>query len=177
MEASVNEEIDRAAKTPGRADASDPGLLQTALLMCQLSAAVYDKDEMTSWGSDLLEAALCPVSRQITSFSPRLIHASQSSVGELYQDLGRQYGIWQVAGLGVVVAFGGTQDAQDILADGGIFKAAMLCSSESQSLLEALSRHWRGGATTVFDRQALVESLEASPARCKKTLQIPVSLL
>ena len=168
MEVSVNEEITRAVRSSGKAGVSDPGLLQTALLMCQLSAAVYDSDELNSWSSPLLEEALCPVSWQITTFSTRLVHASNASVGDPYQDLGRQYGIWEVDGVGLIVAFGGTQDAQDIIVDldlqpmqlltgphiihlhGGICKAAMLTCKDIASHCLKLCQGAGGAVKPLF---------------------------
>ena len=151
----VNRQLARTAefagKSLGKADVSDPGLLQTALLMCNLSNAVYAPDELMHWESDVVRQALCPVSQQISSFTPYLRHSHTASDTGPFEASGRQYGIWEVEGLGVVGAFGGTQDPMDILTDlnfethqltagsfdlrlhGGIYRAAKHCCSDIAS--------------------------------------------
>ena len=117
MESTIQNELVRAARATGKAEVSEPGLLQTALLMCQLSAAVYDPDELELWDSEQLRQALSAINQHIASAKPELVDSSKPITGGPLEDLGRQYGIWKVEGLGVVVAFSGTQDAQDMLAD------------------------------------------------------------
>lgn len=121
MDSAPDEALIRAIRPATRkAQASDPGLLHTARLMCHLSTAVYNKDELVVWSSADLQAAFSPLTRQAASFTPEsdppsLVAGSPASEGALFQDLGRQYGIWKVEGLGIIVAFSGTQEALDHL--------------------------------------------------------------
>ena len=155
MDASVSRQLARTAeftgKTLGKADVADPGLLQTALLMSNLSNAVYIPNELIHWESDVVRQALCVVSQQISSFKPLLKHAHPASDTGPFEDSGRQYGIWDVEGLGVVVAFGRTHDPIDILVNlyfetnqlaagsfevnlhAGVDRAANLCWSDMAS--------------------------------------------
>lgn len=172
MNVSVSRQLARTAeftgKTLGKADVSDPGLLQTALLMCNLSNAVYAPDELMHWESDVVRQALCAVSQQISSFKPHLEHSHTASDTGPFKDSGRQYGIWDVKGLGVVAAFGGTQDPIDILTDlnfethqltagsfnlhlhGGIYQAAKHCCADIASQCIKLCRKPDGEVLPLF---------------------------
>ncbi|KAL0020839.1 hypothetical protein WJX79_007770 [Trebouxia sp. C0005] len=172
MDASVSRQLARTAeftgKTLGKADVADPGLLQTALLMSNLSNAVYIPNELIHWESDVVRQALCVVSQQISSFKPLLKHAHPASDTGPFEDSGRQYGIWDVEGLGVVVAFGGTQDPIDILVNlnfethqltagsfdvhlhAGVYRAAKLCCSDIASQCIKLCRKPDGEVLPLF---------------------------
>lgn len=114
MNSSIDAQLAKTANTAelaGKADVSDPGLLQTALLMCKLSQSVYDRDATVNREGEVLQQHFCRVTNQIASFKPKLeySHHADDSVGP-FQDSGRQYAIWSVERLGMVVTFGGTQD-------------------------------------------------------------------
>ena len=151
-------ELKAAMQGAAAAASVGPDTLERALLLCKLSTAAYEANELTvpPVAAFRPDQALAPVSGQIAGLAPVLQHASFAKCGSVFGDLGRQYGIWTVAGLGVVVAFRGTMDAQDVLADiqfqpcqvpagqhiiemhGGIHKAAKICCSTIAGLCAKL---------------------------------------
>lgn len=176
--ASVEQALAQTSQRTGKADESDPNFLQTALLLCKLSEAVYDANEIIQWESEVLQQALRPVSGQIAHFKPRLVYSYLAEVDTSFQDLGRQYAIWRVKGLGVVVAFRGTKDPQDMLADldfqpswlsageysvhlhGGIFQAAERSCDQLANECITACRDEDGNALPLFLTGVSLEQIE-----------------
>ena len=151
MNSLVDRELSQIAAFTEKDDASDPGLLQTASLMCRLfkssstiltnfrtgRASIYSNFCVQLQHRSLLANRFCGtrMSQKITKTT-----LSQTWAGNM--------AVWELPGRGVSVAFRGTQDALDLLADldfepqqlatatlpiylhGGVYRAARTCCKE-----------------------------------------------
>ena len=146
-------ELNSAIQSAGTPAALGPDKLETALLLCRLSLAAYEADNtnVPAVAAFRPEQALVPVPGQVVGFVPSLQYASFATT-----EFGSQFGIWKVDGLGVVVAFKGTLEAQEMLVDlqtqsspttaeqriiemhGGMHQAAKRCCTTISSICTRL---------------------------------------
>ena len=102
----------------GSTDVVDPRFLGTALLMSKLSAAVFDVEGAKASVDAKAQHAISPVANQTAHldavFNPK--HSSlQTDLSHTLGKLGSQYAVWEVDGLGVVLALKSCPNLQDEL--------------------------------------------------------------
>ena len=115
----------------GKLDVADPDLLQKASLLAQLSDAAYGS--FASFAAPVIakKQTFAAVPGQMQNFKP-VFDTHLSKLNSTYTESGQQYGIWEVAGLGVVVAFQGCRTPLDKLAQ----LSCKPCSLDNQSQIQ-----------------------------------------
>ena len=118
---------------------ADPDFLQKAALLAQLSEAAYGAFDSGTTPIIAAHKIFAAAPGQALDFKP-VFEKSLSKLGST--ELAQQYGIWEVAGLGVVVAFKGCRSPVDQLAQ----QSCQPCSIENQSQFQLHEGIYQGVA-------------------------------
>lgn len=139
-------------------------LLRISAVLAELSHLVYVTRNSDVQQQSQVDLPLLGSFSNRATVACKLLHFREASQNQQLQSP-QQYGIWEVEGLGLVVAFRGTSTWDDVFVDINVRPMPLTCSGGAMDGTQVHSGFWEGAKQHVEDIKQVVQEQDRQAGR------------